>query len=140
MFFTQSTVIWVYRYQEGPHLLPVFLTPRIFALEFIRQRIISETEHFLKAHKASNLKFPFVVGPFVVKRKTCLPQIQSKLNEFGFTQLQGRIYDPHQVISKRRLATRQGPYEHEHVEELDKLANLETCKKIEVITLHEQAK
>jgi len=102
MFFTQSTVIWVYGCQEGPHLLPIFLTPRIFVLEFIRQRIISETENLLKAHKASNLKFLFVVGPFVVKSKSCLPQIQSKLNEFGFTQLQGRRCDPHQVISKRR--------------------------------------
>jgi hypothetical protein len=111
MLFIQSTVIWVYGYQEGPYLLLVFLTPRIFSLEFIRQRIISETEHFLKEHKASNLKFPFIVGPFVVKNKSCLPQIQSKLSEFGFTQLQGRKYDPHQIISKRRLASRQGPYE-----------------------------
>jgi hypothetical protein len=75
MFFTQSTMIWVYGCQEGPHLLPFFLTPRIFALEFIRQRIISKTEYFLKAHKASNMKFSFVVGPFVVKSKSCLPQI-----------------------------------------------------------------
>jgi len=102
----------VYGYQEGPHVLPVFLTPRIFSLDFIRQRIISEDENFLKAHKASNLKFPFIVGPFVVKNKSCLPQIQSKLNEFGFTQLQGRKYDLHQIISKRRLEKKQGPYEH----------------------------
>jgi hypothetical protein len=73
VLFTQSTVIWVYGYQEVPYLLPVFQMPRIFALEFIRQRIISETEHFLKAHKASNLKFPFMVGPFVVKNKSCFP-------------------------------------------------------------------
>jgi hypothetical protein len=127
MLFTRSTMIWVYRCQEVPHLLLVILTPRIFALEFIRQRVILETEHFLKSHKASNLKFPFMVGPFVVKRNSCLTQIQSKLNEFGFTQLQGRRYDPHQIISKRILASQQGPYEHAHVEELDKLANLETC-------------
>jgi hypothetical protein len=37
MLFLQSTVIWVYGYQEGPYLLPIFLTPRIFALEFIGQ-------------------------------------------------------------------------------------------------------
>jgi hypothetical protein len=116
------------------------MTPRIFSLEFIRQRVISETEHFLKAHKASNMKFPFVVGPVVVKRKSCLPQVQSKLNEFGFTQLQGRRYDPHQIIPKRRLASKQGPHEHEHVEELDKLANLETYTEMEVIMLHDQAK
>jgi hypothetical protein len=85
ILFTQSTVIWVYGCQEGPHILPVFLTVRIFSLEFIRQRVILETEHFLKAHKASNMKFPFMVGPFVVKSMSCLPQIQSKLNEFGFT-------------------------------------------------------
>jgi hypothetical protein len=72
MMFIQSTVIWVYGYQV-PYLLPVFLTPRVFALEFIRQRIISEMEHFLKMHKAYNLKFPFIVGPFVVKNMSCLP-------------------------------------------------------------------
>jgi hypothetical protein len=132
MLFMHSTVIWVYGYQEGPHLLPVFLTPRVFALEFIRQRIISETKHFLKTHKASNLKFPFVIGTFVVKVGSCLPQIQARLSEFGFTQLQGRRYDPHQIISKRRLSSRQGPYKHEQVEGFDKLANLETCANMEV--------
>jgi len=73
MMFIKYTMIWVYGYQEGPYLLPVFLNPRIFSLEFIRQRIISETEHFLKAHKASNLKFPFMVGPFVVNNRSYLP-------------------------------------------------------------------
>ena len=75
MLFIQSTMIWAYGYQEGPYLLPVILNPRIFSLEFIGQRIILETNHFLKVHKASNLKFPFMVGPFVVKNKSCLPQI-----------------------------------------------------------------
>ena len=76
----------------------------------------------------------------MVKRKSCFPQIQSKLNEFGFTQLQGRIYDPHQIISKRILASRQGPYENEHIEGLDKLANIETCIEMEVIMQHDQTK
>jgi hypothetical protein len=84
MLFIQSTIIWVCGYQEEPYLLPVFLTPRIVSLEFIKPRIISEIEHFMKAHKASNLKFPFIVGPFVVKNRSCLPNIQSKLSELGF--------------------------------------------------------
>jgi hypothetical protein len=89
-------------------------------------------------HKASNLKFPFIIRPFVVKTRSCLPQIQAKLNEFGFTQLQGRKYDPHQVISKRRLMRKQGPYEHEHVEGFDKMENLETCADMEVILQPDQ--
>jgi hypothetical protein len=85
VFFIHSTVIWVYGYQGGPYLLPIFLTPRVFSLEFIRQRIIFEIEHFLKMHKASNLKFPFIIGPFVVKNRFCLPHMQAKIKEFGFT-------------------------------------------------------
>jgi hypothetical protein len=44
-----------------------------------------------------------------------------------------RKYDPHQVICKRRLMRKQGPYEYEYVEGFDKLANMETCADMEVI-------
>jgi hypothetical protein len=36
--------------------------------------------------------------------------------------------------------SRQGPYEHEHVEGFDKLANLETCVDMEVTLQHDQTK
>jgi hypothetical protein len=54
-----------------------------------------------------------------------LSQVQENLKEFGFSQLQGRRYDPHQIISKRILMEKQAPYEHEQVEGFDKLENLE---------------
>jgi hypothetical protein len=78
-------------------------------------------------HRASNLEFPFFIGPFIVKSRSCLSQVQAKLTEFGFAQLQGRRYDPHQIISKRRQMNKSAPYEHEYVEGFDKLANLEVC-------------
>jgi len=84
-------------------------------------------------HKVSNLKFSFIIGPFVVKTRACLPRIKEKLKEFVFSQLQGKIYDPHQFIYKRRLMNKQGPYEHEYVEGFDKLANLQTCADMEAI-------
>jgi hypothetical protein len=132
MLFTHSIVIWVYSYQEGPYLFPVFLSPIVFSIEFIRQRIILETKHFLKVHKASNLKFPFIITHFVVKTRSYLPKIQDKLSGFRFTLLQGRKYDPHQIISKRRLMRKQSPYEHGHVVVFDELANRETCADMEV--------
>jgi hypothetical protein len=82
VFFMHNIVIWVYGYQEGTYLLHVFLNPRVFFLDFIKQR---ETEHFIKIHKAYNLNFPFITGPFVVKTRSCLPQIQAKLSKFGLT-------------------------------------------------------
>lgn len=101
VLFMHSIMIWVYGFHESPYLLPIFLNPRIFSLEFIRQRIISEIESFIKLHKASNIKFPFVIGPFVVKSRSCLSQVKAKLKDFGFSEIQGRKYDPHQIISKR---------------------------------------
>jgi hypothetical protein len=84
VLFMHSIVIWVYSCHESPYLLPIFLTPEVFALEFIKKRIISETQYFLKLHKASNLKFPFIIGPFIAKTRSCLSQVQKKLKEFGF--------------------------------------------------------
>jgi hypothetical protein len=113
VLFMHSIVIWAYGCLESPYLLPIFLTPRIFYLEFIMQRIISETENLLKLHKASNLKLPFIIGPFIIKSRSCLSKVQEKIKEFGFAQLQGRSYDPHQIISKRILMKKHDPYEHE---------------------------
>jgi hypothetical protein len=111
----------------------IFLTPKDFSLEFIRHRIISEIENFLKLNKASNLKFPFIIGPFIFKARSCLSHIQANIKEFGFAQLQGRRCDPHRIISKRRLMKKQAPYEHEHVEGFDKSENLEVCADMEVV-------
>jgi hypothetical protein len=81
-----------------------------------------------------------MVAPFMVKIKSCLPQLQAKFNEFGFTQLQGRKYDPHHIISKRRMMRKLGPYENDHVEGFDKLANLGTCTDMEVTMQHDHIK
>jgi hypothetical protein len=77
-------MIWVYGFHESPYMLPVFLTPKIFALEFIRQRIIFKIENFINLHRASNIKFPFVIGSFVVKSRSCLSQVKAKLKDFVF--------------------------------------------------------
>jgi hypothetical protein len=120
-------------FMNPPIFYLFFPMPKVFSLEFIRQIIISKTKHFLKFHKASNLKFPFIIGPFIVKTRSCLSHIQSNIKEFGFSQLQGRIYDPNQIISKRILMKKHAPYEHEHVDGFDKLANLEFCADMETI-------
>jgi hypothetical protein len=122
-----SAIIWVYGFHESPYLLPIFLAPIIFFLEFIRKIIISETDHFLKLHKDSNLKLPFIIGPFIIKTRSFLSHIQENIKEFVFAQLQGRRYDPHQMIFKRKLMNKQAPYELAQVEGFDKLENLEVC-------------
>ena len=65
----EHTIIRVYDFTHEPYILPPFLTPRFFALEFIRQKLIVENEHFISFKKASEIKFPWVVGPFIIEIK-----------------------------------------------------------------------
>ena len=57
-----STVLRIYGFTGEPYRLPAFLTPRIFALEFMRQRLHSEEEHFGAFKKSSNIKFRLKVA------------------------------------------------------------------------------
>ena len=66
------TVIRVYGFTGEPYRLPALLTPRIFALEFMRQRLYAEEEHFRAFKKSSDVKLTLKVGPFIFKNKSAL--------------------------------------------------------------------
>ena len=48
-------------------------------MEFIRQKLIVEIEHFLNYKKSIEIKYPWDVGPFVNKNKVALLMIESLL-------------------------------------------------------------
>ena len=63
--YKDFTVLRIYGFTGEPYRLPAFLTPRIFALEYMRQRLHAEEEHFGAFKKSSNIKFPLKVGSFI---------------------------------------------------------------------------
>ena len=65
--FADYTLIRVYGFEGEPFRLPKFASRRLFALEFLRQRLVAENDNFIKHKKASSLKFVFTLEPFVVK-------------------------------------------------------------------------
>ena len=54
----EHTIIRVYGFVHESYILPAFLTPDIFTLEFIRQKLIVENEHFLSLREDLEIKFP----------------------------------------------------------------------------------
>ena len=74
----EGIVIRVYGFVHQPYVFPYFLIPRIFALEIIRQNLIVENEHFINLKKSLEIKFPWVVGPFIIKRKASLLVVESR--------------------------------------------------------------
>ena len=71
----EGIVIRVYGFFHQLYVLPAFLTPRIFSLESIRKKLIVENEHFINFKKSLEIKFPWVVGTFIVKRKATFPVV-----------------------------------------------------------------
>ena len=83
-------------------MLPSFLTPRMFSLEFIRRKLDLENEHFINFRKASEIKFPWKIGPFIIKDKVALLMVEGLMQEMNFKKDTPINYDPHHIISQRR--------------------------------------
>ena len=101
-----STVLRIYGFTGEPYKLPAFLTPRVFALEFMRQRLHSEEEHFGAFKKSSNIKFPLKVGSFIFKNKGALVFIEKLLGSMEFQKEPRVNYNPRHVISLRKQANK----------------------------------
>ena len=91
----EFTVIRMYGFTGEPYRLPSFLTSRVFALEFMRQRLCAEEEHFRAFKKSSDVKFPLKVGPFIFKNKSPLLVIEKLLAVMDFQKEEKMNYDPH---------------------------------------------
>ena len=95
----EFTVLRVYGFTGEPYRLPTFLTPRIFTLEFMRQRLYAEEEHFEVFKKYSNVKFPLKVSPFIFKNKSDVLVIEKLLEVMDFQKDEQVNCDPHHIIS-----------------------------------------
>ena len=70
-------------------------------MELIRHKLIVENEHFINFRKSLEIKFPWVVGPFIIKNKDALPVVESLLKGMDFRISFAIDYDPLYVITKR---------------------------------------
>ena len=80
----EHTIIRVYGFTHQPYIFLALLTLRVFALELVRQELIVENEHFIHFKKASKIKFPWVIGRFIIKSKVALPVVESLLQKMDF--------------------------------------------------------
>ena len=103
----------LYCFTQSPYMLPYFLTPKVFSMDFIRKMMPIEIECFLKYKKSTNIKYHWVVGPFTIKSKGSFPMVECLLRELVFETEPAINYDPRQVISNKRKSQRINPFKHE---------------------------
>jgi len=123
--YPDVTIVRVYGFRGFPYVLPAFLTPRIFFMDFSRQKIATEEFHFTKSHKTSSLKFPFTLGPFTFKNRSCVVILDCHICQFQFLLAPKVRYDPHDIVSKRKKRKTKEAREHESLEGLEEIANRE---------------
>ena len=121
--YQDYTIIRIYGYEEQPYRLLAFLTPRIFSLEVLRQRLHSYELHFSSKKQSSNFKVPITIGLFIVKNKATIELIDDIMACFRFTPNVACEYDPLQLISKKKKKQKRGNYEHQGTPEMMQLAN-----------------
>jgi hypothetical protein len=111
--FENHTILRVYGFEEEPYMLPIFLTPRIYALEYIRKRFEYDHKHFVVNNHPITFRLHHNVGPFVVRIKTTKLIVEDLLRYLNFQQAEKINYDPHHVISERRKKNKAFAYVHQ---------------------------
>lgn len=121
----------MYGFEGEPFKLPKFVGRRLFALEFLRQRLVAENDNFIKHKKASSLKFVFTMEPFVVKLVLAANVLDQILKSMGFENDKALRYDPKGVMNQRTMEASFGGYEAEQDEILVSLANTDFLEIVE---------
>ena len=119
----EGTIIRVYGFVHQPYILLAFSTTRIFSLELIRKKFIVQNDQFINFKKSSEIKFPCVVFPFIIKSKVTFPVVDNLLKEMRFQTVVDVNYDPHHVISIRIQVNKNKPFEHQEVASLVESSN-----------------
>ena len=129
--FKDYTVISVYGFEGEPYKLPRFTTRRLFALEYLKQRLIVENDNFLKNKKASSMKFNFNVESFVVKSTYAITVVDEILRSMNFETNKALRYDLKRVIHQRRLDMNLKGHDADQDEVLVALVNTDLLEQIE---------
>ena len=101
--FKDYTVIKIYGFEGEIFRLPKFTPRRLFALEYLRQRLNVENDNFLRNKNASTMKFNYTLEPFVVKSVSAISVIGYILRSMSLENDKSLRYDPNRVIHQRRL-------------------------------------
>ena len=115
--------IRVYGYELPPYKLPKYLPIRIFALEYLRQRLDVDEVHFVAAKNKSQFKLKAQVGPFICNTRVAGEEANEPLKEMKFALNFSWLYDPLGVISKLRVENKLTPYHHIPRPEIEQFKN-----------------
>jgi len=121
--YQNYTKIRVYGCELPPYKLPKYLPIRIFALEYIRQRLNVDEVHFVATKKKSQFKLKAQVGHFICNTRETREEVDRLLKEMKFGLSFTWSYNPMGVISKLRVENKFTAYHHTTKPEIEQYKN-----------------
>ena len=85
---------------------------RIFALEYIRQRLNEDEIHFVAPKNKSQFKLKAQVGPFICNIRATREETDRLLSQMNFDLSFTWSYDPMGVVSRLRVENKFTTYHH----------------------------
>ena len=79
------------------------MSMRIFALDYLRQILSSNSINFMAARKNTQFKLKNQVGPFIINNRDAEKEITKRLAEFKFQESFPWKYDPQGILSILRV-------------------------------------
>jgi len=110
--YQNYTEIRVFGCELPPYKLPKYIPVRIFALQYLKQRLNENEVHFVAAKRKSQFKLKTQVGPFICNTRAAGEEVDKMLKEMKFFVSFSWSYDPLGVISKLRVENNFTPYHH----------------------------
>ena len=76
-------IIRLYGTYSTPHIFPKLLTPRVFVLKYISEKVEMDEIHFMRNKKKTNLNFPMSMGGYVKNDKICIKDSLEALKQIN---------------------------------------------------------
>ena len=99
------------------------MSMKIFALEYLRPILNSDSINFMAARKKTQFKLKNQVGPFIINHKEAEKEIIKRLAEFKFQESFPWNYDPQGILSSLRVKFKLTSFIHELKPEIKKFSN-----------------
>jgi len=80
--FKYFIVIIIYGFKLEPYQLPIYIPPRLFAIEYRRQRLINYQLHFVSKKKIVYISLPGEVSCFFIKSRPAVDYINKLLASY----------------------------------------------------------
>lgn len=68
--------------------------------------------HFVLAQKGYTFKLEQIMGPYIVNNRQALKQVEEMMKELGLNKGERWQYDPHHIISDKRMKIIFAPFTH----------------------------